>query len=231
MSLFWTKNAVKEVVRRHWSARAETFDQGLTHAPHSPEQLEAWQSRLQRWAGAQPIDVLDVGCGTGFLALQFANLGHRASGADFAETMIERARAKAAEQQLDVQFDVADAENLPHADGSFDLVIERHVAWTLPDPSGAFIEWRRVLRPGGRLILIEGQWSHPDADSPRTPMHADYQEIQDTLPFYGGAPAVELSAAVQTAGFPDANIEPLMDAVLWGGSVDRERYALHATKR
>ena len=229
MSVFWTKNAVKEVVRRHWTGRAETFDQGLTHAAHSPDQLQAWQSLLERWAGAQRIDILDVGCGTGFLALQLASLGHRAYGADFAETMIEQARTKAAEQRLDVRFDVADAENLPYADEAFDLVIERHVAWTLPDPSGAFIEWRRVLRPGGRLILIEGQWSQPD--SPRTSMHADYHEIQDTLPFYGGATAAQLSAAVQTAGFPEPSVESLMDAALWGGSVDRERYALHATKR
>jgi hypothetical protein len=62
-------------------------------------------------------------------------------------------------------------------------------------------------------------------------MHADYHEIQDTLPFYGGATAVELSAAVQTAGFPEPSVESLMDPALWGGPVDRERYALHAIKR
>jgi ubiquinone/menaquinone biosynthesis C-methylase UbiE len=229
MSLFWTKNAVKEVVRRHWSGRAETFDEGITHAPHSPEQLAAWQARLRSWAGEQPIDVLDVGCGTGFLALQLAELGHRSRGVDFSEDMIERARAKSTERALEVMFDLADAENLPYDDASFDLVIERHVVWTLPDPTGALIEWRRVLRPGGRLILIEGHWSSPE-DPPRTPMHADYQEIRDTLPFYGGATATDLSESARLAGFASVTVEPLMDAALWGGPMERERYALHATK-
>jgi ubiquinone/menaquinone biosynthesis C-methylase UbiE len=228
MSLFWTKNAVKEVVRRHWSGRAETFDQGITHAPQSAKQLGAWQARMKAWAGDSPIDVLDMGCGTGFLALELAALGHHATGADFSEQMIERARAKAAERSLEVQFDVADAENLPYPDASFDLVIERHVVWTLPDPTGGLIEWHRVLRPGGRLILIEGQWSTPDA--PSSPMHADYQEIRETLPFYGGAAAADLSHAVKVAKFSSTAIEPLMDAVLWGGPVDRERYALHAAR-
>jgi hypothetical protein len=59
-------------------------------------------------------------------------------------------------------------------------------------------------------------------------MHADYQEIRDTLPFYGGAPAADLSESVRLAGFSSVSIEPLMDAVLWGGPVERERYALHA---
>jgi ubiquinone/menaquinone biosynthesis C-methylase UbiE len=228
MSLFWTKNAVKEVVRRHWSGRAETFDQGITHAPQSAKQLGAWQARMKAWAGDSPIDVLDMGCGTGFLALELAALGHHVKGADFSEQMIERARAKADERSLEVQFDVADAENLPYPDASFDLVIERHVVWTLPDPTGGLIEWHRVLRPGGRLILIEGQWSTPDA--PSSPMHADYQEIRETLPFYGGAAAADLSHAVKVAKFSSTAIEPLMDAVLWGGPVDRERYALHAAR-
>jgi ubiquinone/menaquinone biosynthesis C-methylase UbiE len=227
MSVFWTKNAVKAVVRRHWSGRAATFDEGITHAPHSPEQLAAWQARLRVWAGDEPIDTLDVGCGTGFLALELADLGHRSQGIDFSEEMITRARGKCEERGLEVPFDVADAENLPYDDGSFDLVIERHVVWTLPDPTGALIEWRRVLRPSGRLVLIEGHWSNP-VEPPRTPMHADYQEIKETLPFYGGAPAAELSESVQLAGFSSMTIEPLMDAALWGGPVERERYALLA---
>jgi ubiquinone/menaquinone biosynthesis C-methylase UbiE len=228
MTFFWTKNAVKEVVRRHWSERAATFDEGPTHAPQSPEQRSAWQDKLKSWAGPNPIDALDMGCGTGFLALGLARLGHRAAGVDFAPAMLERAAAKAATESLTIRLEQADAENLPFGDASFDLVIERHVIWTLPDPTGALLEWRRVIRPGGKIILIEGRWS--TSETPRESVHADYEEIQDTLPFYDGASAAELSAIVESAGFIDATAEPLMDALLWGGPVNRERYALHATR-
>lgn len=228
MSFFWTKNAVKERVRRHWSGRAATFDEGLTHAPQTEAQRAAWRQRIESWAGDQPIDVLDVGCGTGFLALELAALGHRAAGVDFSEDMLQVARSKAASAGLDVTFEQADAENLPYADRAFDLVIERHVVWTLPDPTGALIEWHRVLRTGGRLILIEGIWASPSR--PRAEINADYAEIHETLPLFDGASVEDLKPYLELAHFTGITAEPLMDPALWGGPVDRERYALHARR-
>jgi ubiquinone/menaquinone biosynthesis C-methylase UbiE len=106
-------------------------------------------------AGAEPLDELDVGCGTGFLALQLAGLGHHIVGVDGAEAMLILARAKASQAGLTIDFWLADADKLPFAPGSFDLIIERQVLWTLPDPAAALAEWARVLRLGERLILIE----------------------------------------------------------------------------
>jgi ubiquinone/menaquinone biosynthesis C-methylase UbiE len=121
-----------------------------------------------------------------------------------------------------VRFDVGDAERLPHPDASFDLVIERHVIWTLPAPDAALREWARVLRPGGRVLLIEGDWQ-------RSSVNPDYVDIVDALPLYGGRPSSELRQRVTAAGFGAVTVEPLMDAVLWGGPVERERYALSGT--
>ena len=139
---------VKKVVRQHWAARAADFDSGPTHGLLSDAQRAAWQQRLQAWSGARPLDVLDVGCGTGFVALQLAALGHRASGVDVADEMLQLARSKAAAANLAARFQTGDAEQLPSADASFDLVIERHVIWTRRcDPSRAE---RRALPPGQR---------------------------------------------------------------------------------
>lgn len=213
---------VKEAVRRHWAARAADFDAGPTHGLLNDAQRQAWQARLQAWSGAQPLDVVDVGCGTGFLALQLAALGHRASGVDVAEEMLDLARAKAAAAGLEAHFERGDAERLPFADDSFDLVIERHVIWTLPEPDVALREWARVLRGAGRAVLIEGDW--------RGSVNPDYADIVGALPLYGGRPAAELQARVQAAGFTRVTVEPLMDAALWGGQPDRERYAIIATR-
>lgn len=215
---------VKEVVRQHWAGRAAEFDSGPTHGLLSDAQRSAWNQRVKSWGGDRPLDVLDVGCGTGFLALQFAALGHRASGVDVAEPMLALARAKAAEKRLSVRFDLADAEHLPYPDAVFDLVIERHVIWTLPAPEVALREWARVLRPGGRVVLIEGDWRSGS-------VNPDYAGIVDALPLYGGRPASELRERMTAAGFVSVGIEPLMDAALWGGPVERERYAVSGSPR
>jgi SAM-dependent methyltransferase len=216
--------AVKEVVRRHWDGRAADFDAAPNHGLHSPEQRAAWLGRVRAWAGDEPVDALDVGCGTGFLALLLAELGHRAVGVDAAEEMLTRARTKARDLGVDAPFRRADADALPFDDGVFDLVVERHVIWTLPDPSGALREWRRVLRPGGRLVLVEGAWGRAGGGR----LADDYAPIRDALPLFGGSPADRLAAIAAEAGFAVGEVESLADPVLWGAPPTAERYALHA---
>jgi ubiquinone/menaquinone biosynthesis C-methylase UbiE len=210
--------AIKDAVRRHWAVRAATFDDAPNHGLHTPAQADAWQVRLHRWAGPAPVDALDIGCGTGFLALQLASLGHRVIGLDAADEMLALARTKAIRAGVQATFRQADAEHLPYAAGVFDLIVERHVVWTLPQPAAALAEWRRVLRPGGRLVLVEGDW--------RGPGHADYAPLREHLPLFGGCPSSALAAVLEGAGFGEVETEPLMDAVLWGAAPDRERYAL-----
>jgi ubiquinone/menaquinone biosynthesis C-methylase UbiE len=209
---------VKDAVRRHWATRAATFDDAPNHGLHTPAQANAWQVRLRRWAGPNPVDVLDIGCGTGFLALQLAGLGHRVLGIDAAQEMLALAQAKAGRAGLRATFQQADAEHLLYEADMFDLVVERHVLWTLTQPSAALAEWRRVLRPGARLVLIEGDW--------RGSGHADYAPLREHLPLFGGRPASDLAVILKEAGFFEVEREPLMDAVLWGAEPDRERYAL-----
>jgi ubiquinone/menaquinone biosynthesis C-methylase UbiE len=59
------------------------------------------------------------------------------------------ARGKAATRGVSIRFEEADVEQLPYTPRSFDLVISRHLLWTLPHPEAAIDEWIRVLRPGG----------------------------------------------------------------------------------
>ena len=142
----------------------------------------------------------DLGCGTGSLSCLLASAGYEVRGTDLSPAMVEAARAKAAAAGLEVSFEVGDASepNLP--EGSFDVVLVRHVLWALPDHDAAVARWVRLLRPGGRLVLVEGFW-HTGA----------------------GMRAVETEAVVRRHR-SEVEVRRLDDPDLWGRPVDDERY-------
>jgi ubiquinone/menaquinone biosynthesis C-methylase UbiE len=208
---------VKSQVAAHWDRRAAHFDEDFGHSIGSPAERAAWDRILDLVIpGGGPLDALDCGCGTGFLSLELAARGHRVSAIDFAPAMLEAARRKAAAQGLSVSFEEGDAEELRFAPASFDLVISRHVLWTLPHPEAAIDEWLRVLRPGGRLAIVDGaQYSDaaapPQRENART--SAEYAAIGDQLPFYGGRPREEIEALLKKHGLVNAASDPLLDLV------------------
>lgn len=149
---------VKEMVKQRWNGRADTFDKSPGHGIHSEKEKDAWISLFKQVLGDERLKILDVGTGTGVIALLLSELGHRVTGVDIAEQMVHQAREKAKNLNLAADFRVGDAEDLPFEDGSFDLIVNRHVVWSLPDPEKAMVEWKRVLRPGGKLIIIDSNW-------------------------------------------------------------------------
>ncbi|MBV8199722.1 MAG: class I SAM-dependent methyltransferase [Acidobacteria bacterium] len=147
---------LKQRIATYWTWRSAGFEraQGVRNAA----QKRAWLDFLREAAGTPPSAVLDVGTGTGFLALLLAELGHDCKAIDLAPGMIEQARELARQRGLAVRFDVGDAESLAEPDAAYDVVISRNVLWTLPDPRRALRDWRRVLKPGGKLVLVDGDW-------------------------------------------------------------------------
>src|SRR5215472_13559883 len=126
---------VKQHVAAHWGRRAPGFDEGFGHSIRTPAERAAWDRIFDLvLGGSGALDALDAGCGTGFLSLELAARGHRVTGVDFAPAMLAEARRKAAACEAAIRFEEADAEQLPFAPASFDLVISRHVLWTLPHP-------------------------------------------------------------------------------------------------
>lgn len=96
---------------------------------------------------------LDVACGTGDLAIRAARRGADVVGVDFAPALVETAKQQASEAELSIDFRVGDAEALPLADTSFDVVSSTFGVMFAPDQSRAAGELARVTRPGGRLAL------------------------------------------------------------------------------
>jgi ubiquinone/menaquinone biosynthesis C-methylase UbiE len=97
--------------------------------------------------------LLDVGCGAGQLALIAARAGVKVTGCDIAPNWIERARNRARAEGLNAIFDEGDAEALPYADASFDVVASLVGAMFAPRPELVAAEMTRVCRPGGRIAM------------------------------------------------------------------------------
>ncbi|MGW7207683.1 class I SAM-dependent methyltransferase [Streptomyces sp. NPDC054837] len=188
-----------------WDAEAASFDDEPDHGLRDPEVRAAWADRLRSWLPGRACDILDLGCGTGSLSLLAAEQGHRVTGVDSSPAMVDLARAKLAGR--DAAFLVGDAATPPVGEQRFDVVLVRHVLWALPDPGRALRHWRELLRPGGRLVLIEGVWG---AVSP------------------AGIPAERLTALLESVA-AHVRVERLSgDPLLWGRAVADERYAVVA---
>lgn len=210
------RDAVKQQVAAHWERRAPQFDEDFGHSIRTPAERAAWDRILDLVVPAErALDALDVGCGTGFLALELATRGHRVTAVDFAPAMLVEARRKAEARDAAIRFEEADAEQLPHESGRFDLVISRHLLWTLPHPEEAIDEWIRVLRAGGRLVVVDGQF---DVGAPADPKgsaraSAEYAAVSEHLPFYGGRPREEIEALLKVHGLAGVSGDSLHDLV------------------
>ena len=196
-------DAVKQQVAAHWNRRAPGFDDDFGHSIRTPAERAAWDRIFALvLADRRALDALDVGCGTGFLTFELASRGHRVTGVDFAAAMIAEARRKAAEHSATVRFEEGDAEQLPFAPGSFDLVMTRHVLWTLP----------AVPPSAGELVD-----SHLDGPGPPASENArtspEYRAVGDQLPFLGGRPREVIEKLLTAHGLVNVGSDPLLDLV------------------
>lgn len=140
-------------------------------------ELRDVQSRIVDLAQFQPGDtVLDVGCGTGTLALKayarVGSMGH-VYGIDPGPKQIARARAKARRAGLPIDFRVGVIEQLAFADQSFDVVLSTFMMHILPDDlkRQGLAEITRVLKPGGRLLVVDFKRPEEHQGPPERPVH------------------------------------------------------------
>jgi SAM-dependent methyltransferase len=101
--------------------------------------------------------VLDVACGTGNTAIPAAKAGASVTGVDIARNSLEQAKKWAESEQLNVRFEEGDAEELPYADHSFDVVVTMFGAMFAPRPEKVAAELLRVCKPGG--IIAMANWT------------------------------------------------------------------------
>ena len=112
------------------------------------------QARLYEWDQYAGERLLDVGCGTGYVAALYASGGALVTAVDLAERSVELTKKRLAYRGLKANVELANAEHLPFEDGRFDVATSYGVLHHTPDTARALREIHRVLRPAGRLGLL-----------------------------------------------------------------------------
>ncbi len=210
---------IKKLIKKYWEQRGKDYDKSPTHT----DLRDIWKSVLSKIFDKKRR-ILDVGTGTGFLALILAELGHEVVGIDISRQMLKVAKEKARKAKVSVEFRQGDAENLPFKSESFDAVICRHLLWTLPNPERAVKEWKRVLKDGGRVIAIDGRWDNKHFDVKRClgrilvaiyekrniwKNYSCMKEVRKNLPFQRGLSVEKAIELFKNSGLVDVSARDL----------------------
>ncbi len=216
---------VKNIIKLYWDKRSQTYGENSYRSQDKAQHI--WKGILKNAIPTdEPLNILDIGVGTGFLALLFSEMGHNVTGIDISKSMLEKTRCNAGEMGLIVDLIHADAENLPVKDEYFDIVINRHLLWTIPNPETAVNEWSRTVKSGGKIILIDGKWHDRAIDmrlrrfisktivfltekrDPRL-FTSHYDNIKDRLPFFNGSTPDNVIDLFSEAGLKNISLNHL----------------------
>ena len=196
-------------IKSYWEQRSDDFGR-QSFVEMQNEKFVLWSAELKRIIGDKAaLKILDVGTGSGYMALLLASAGHQVTGIDLCDSMIESAKDLRAKLGLDAEFLVGNAQQLPFVDNSFDLLITRNLTWTLPDLEQAYSEWHRVLKPKGILINFDADFGEKDFAVPaknNLSKHGLHGDLDDTQ--IKECNAIKNSLAIST------HRRPLWDAEL-----------------
>lgn len=166
---------VQEKARDQFSKQSHRYGQG-----HILQNVEDVQEALAKIPLPPGSRALDIAAGAGHTGVHLASVGYEATLADIAAPMLARAQEAAAARGLTIRTNQHPAEELPYADGAFDLVTCRVAAHHFSSVEAFFSESARVLRPGGYFLLIDGaapddepeaeEWIH-EVEKFRDPSH------------------------------------------------------------
>lgn len=180
-------------VQAEFARQAETFDAYADKADLAVE--DRFRGALGPFGAGR---ILDVACGPGAVTAAVARGAAHATGIDATPEMLAKAERRCREAGLsNVGFRPGDAENLPFEDGAFDAVVTRLSLHHFADPGRALGQMRRVLRPGGRLVVMD---VIADDDPDRAALHNAIEILRDPS-HVRMLPAGELSDLVRAAGF------------------------------
>lgn len=222
--------SIRDEIREFWSERAATFDGSVGHEIFSEAERAGWHRLIRKHLGeGQGRAALDLASGTGVISHLMHDMGFLVTGADWSEAMLEQARAKARKRKADIRFIMRDAENTAEPRQSYDVITNRHLVWTLVDAPAAFREWFELLKPGGKLLIVDGNmgrkgWAtrlrlafggQPGHARLAPGMAERLARIREQVYFSDQMPAEAVVAALLEAGFVNPVVDRRLGAIHW----------------
>jgi ubiquinone/menaquinone biosynthesis C-methylase UbiE len=228
---------LRDEIKAYWSLRAETFDTQPGHEIFSEDERAAWHALFRKHLGeGEGRAALDLACGTAVISHLLDDLGFKVTGLDWAEPMLERAQAKAKDRGRQIRFLMGDAERTMEDDEAYDVITNRHLVWTLVDPLACFQEWHRVLKPGGKVLIVDGDFVNTSTltrllkkltgfarrlglardalhGAPNPDMAETHTRILSRVHFSGGAHAHAVADLLKKAGFSKITVDQDMTAI------------------
>ena len=177
---------ISEENRAYWLNRAKGYSE-VNKEELSGIQRGTWSQFLikeieERFPGRDrsSIKILDVGAGPGFISIILAEAGFNVTAFDFAETMLAEARANSGALAENITFIQGNAEELPFAKGSFDVVFSRNLTWNLLHPDKAYRQWISVLKDQGLMMVFDANWyAYLRDEKKREAFDTDRKNVKD----------------------------------------------------
>ncbi len=219
-----SNHTIRDEIKDYWSMRAETFDLQPGHEIFSDIEKNAWLELFnQHLDDAEGRSALDLACGTGVISHLMHELGFVTTGLDWSDAMLTKAREKSESRKSKIRFIMGDAENTLEPEASYDVIVTRHLVWTLVDPAAAFTHWAYLLKPGGSLLIVDGDfvsknwrekvlsWLQNIAHGFRKPALSKdrkrHTNILSQVYFKNGARAYEVAHLLSQTGFKNIQVQ------------------------
>ena len=147
---------IAEKIKKGWEVSAEGYS-NIIQYDLKKENADAWRDLILGKAPKEgTLNILDIGTGPGLFSIILSMAGHNVTGIDFSPNMIEEAKKNAAYYGVSPEFLVMDSQEPTLPEGKFDIIVMRNVVWCLSRPKEAYANWKKLLSPIGRLLIIDG---------------------------------------------------------------------------
>ncbi|MDO5829321.1 MAG: class I SAM-dependent methyltransferase [Methanocorpusculum sp.] len=163
-------NKEQEKINEIWTNGASNYNKIIDSEIESFRAEEWCRQILDNAPWKDCLKILDCGCGPGFFSVILARKGHTVHAIDASDGMMNFAKKRAERYGLNIEFAIMDCHKLEYNDDTFDLIVSRNVTHALREHRIVYREWKRVLKPGGVLLIFDANWH---LASPGGPEHEE----------------------------------------------------------